>query len=104
MTRTIADHVRRTLLCRILVFGPEGAWDAHNPDPVMERVCARLPGSGSFYWPGVRAAWRRATVIAREDPRRLVRVETISGRRIGLINGPGGYSYAYTRDDDADFR
>lgn len=99
--RTIADHVRRALLCRIIVFEPGRAYDAHNPDLDSP---TRLPGTGSFYWPGPRAAWRRARVLAKEDPRRLVRVETISGRRIGLINGPGGYSYAYTRDDDADFR
>ena len=85
--------------CRIEVFEGGRAYDAHNPCPTMEARMARLRGAGSFYWPGPRAAWRRARVLLAQDPARSIRVVTISGRRVGYISGPGGYAYAYAPGD-----
>lgn len=83
---------------RIDVFGPArivtkrgkvrvvfAAWQAHNPDPRMERRMSRLPGSGSFYWPSLRDAYRRATVLLRDPSIEAVRVETISGREVAYL-------------------
>jgi hypothetical protein len=97
-------------LARIDVFGPattqtrrgkprtvQAAWQAHNPDPRMERAMARLPGTGSFYWPTLRDAYRRATVMLRDPSIHAVRIETISGRRVAYMRC--GSAYAYTADD-----
>lgn len=95
-----------TRLARIDVFGPvtirkargktrivQAAWQAHNPSRRMEKRMARLSGSGSFYWPSVRDALRRAQVILREDPSvQSARVETISGRSVAIVGR--GYLYA----------
>lgn len=104
--------MRRTP-CRIDVFGPVtvqkrrgrkvttttvlAGWQAWNPDTRMERAMARLPGSGSFYWPTHRDAYRRALVLVRTSPEvTAARVETVSGRRIAYVQrAASGEVYAY---------
>lgn len=62
------------------------AWQDWNDSPKMERRMARLPSSGSFYWPTARVAWRRACVmLGRDDRIRQIKVETISGREVGRL-------------------
>ena len=62
------------------------AWQDWNDSPKMESWMARRPGSGSFYWPTARAAWRRACVmLGRDDRIRQIKVETISGREVGRV-------------------
>jgi hypothetical protein len=76
--------------CRLWIFaarqgkGPV-AWQDWNPDRRMERRMARLPETGSFYWPCPRDAWRRARVMLRTLGVVQVKVETISGREIGRL-------------------
>jgi hypothetical protein len=64
----------------------QAGWNGWNPDPGMETAMARLPGSGSFYWP---SAWRLYLAARRlmiTDPTvRQIKLETISGREIARI-------------------
>lgn len=66
------------------------AWQGWNVDARQERAHARLPGSGSFYWPTPRAAYRAALVMLRQD-------ETIEAVR---IEGIGAQPVAYVRRSD----
>lgn len=66
------------------------AWQDWNADARQERAHGRLQGSGSFYWPTVKAAFRRATVVFRQD-------ETVEGIR---IEGIGSQPVAYLRRSD----
>jgi hypothetical protein len=61
------------------------AWQGWNADPRQERAHGRLNGSGSFYWPDPRKAYRAAVTMMRAD-------ETISAVRIeGIGSQPIGY-------------
>lgn len=81
-------------LCRIMVFTERKirgrirgvAWQDWNDDPRMETVMARLGGSGSFYYPTHRKAWRRAQVLVRRGASQ-VKIETISGHEVDRIYG-----------------
>lgn len=85
-----------TIPCRIDVFVNEKrgskvhgyAYQAWNPDPAMEREMARLPGSGSFYWPSARAAYREAKRIIRKPGVHQLKIETISGFEVGRLYAP----------------
>lgn len=81
--------------CRLMVFTTIKirkrsvcvGWQDWNDAPRMERKMARLSGSGSFYYPSPRAAWRRAVVLVQRGAEQ-VKVETISGREIGRVYAP----------------
>ncbi len=83
----------KELPCRIDVFtvGALGdpargnVYQAWNPDPKMEKRMARLPGSGSFYWPSARAAYRAAGRFVKEPGVAQVKVETISGVEVAWL-------------------
>ena len=94
------DLPRLTGPCRMTVFatrdvpvGKRGGvkrvgvgWYGWNADPVMEAAMSRLPGQGSFYWPGALAAYVAAKAMLRTDTRiHQIKLETISGREIGRI-------------------
>ena len=95
--------------CRVTVFvrgkGKKAkgyAYDLLNKSRRHERLrgspaATRVAGTGSFYWPSAREAWRAAQVELRKPEVDSVRVETISGRKIGYASKHG--SYAYTADD-----
>lgn len=76
-------RARRTILQGV-------AWQGWNRDPRMERAHARLAGSGSFYWPTARAAYRAAVVAMRTDA-------TVHAVR---IEGIGAHPVAYLRRAD----
>lgn len=59
-----------------------------NPDPVMEKSMARLQGSGSFYWPDARAAWKRAHHLMRTTEVDQIKIETISGVEVARLYRP----------------
>ncbi len=62
------------------------AWQAWNADAGQEAAHARLPGSGSFYWPDARAAYRQTVVMMRRDESiHAIRIETISGREVAYV-------------------
>ena len=67
-------------------------WHASRRDEIRD---ARLAGAGSFYWASPRAAWRRARVLIARNPLiQSIRVETISGRRVGTHHRR--YAYAHS--------
>lgn len=70
-------------------------WQAWNECVKQEIIHGRLKGSGSFYWPSLRAAYRRAIVIMRKDDTvDAIRIDTISGHHIGYVRRtmvPGRY-------------
>lgn len=62
------------------------AWQGWNADPRQEAAHARLPGSGSFYWPGPREAYRAAVVAMRaDDTIRAVRIEGIGAQPVAYL-------------------
>lgn len=62
------------------------AWQGWNPDPLLELRMARLPGSGSFYWPGAVRAYSAVRAMMRADATiRQAKIETISGREIARV-------------------
>jgi len=62
------------------------AWQAWNDDARMEAAMGRLAGSGSFYWPNPRTAYRHAVVLMRRDVSiDAVRIEGIGGQDIGYL-------------------
>jgi len=63
------------------------SYQAWNPDPKMERRMARLPGSGSFYWPSARAAYRAARRFVKEPGVAQVKIETVSGIEVARLFG-----------------
>lgn len=73
--------------CRIDVFTAHYGYQAWNPDVVMEKAMARLPGSGSFYWPTAREAYREAVRLLKRGARQA-KIETISGRPVCRLYGP----------------
>ena len=101
MTFRFDDNTPRPSLlvpCRVNVFGTREiarrkkttrvglAWQGWNADPDMESRMARLPNSGSFYWPNALRAYVWARHAMRTDPTiEQVAIETISARPIGRI-------------------
>jgi hypothetical protein len=66
---------------------PQGeAWQAWNADPRQEAAHGRLAGSGSFYWPSPRAAFRAAVVLFRQDAGvEAIRVEGIGSQPVAYL-------------------
>lgn len=63
-------------------------WNGWNADPVMEQRMARLPGSGSFYWPGALRAYLAVKAMMTADPTiHQAKIETISGREVARVYG-----------------
>jgi hypothetical protein len=61
-------------------------WQGWNADPIMADRMARLPGSGSFYWPGAIRALTAAKRLLREDETiHQIKIETISGQEIARV-------------------
>lgn len=61
-------------------------WQGWNSDARMEQVCARLVGSGSFYWQGAISAFAAARRAMADDPRvHQIKLETINGVEIGRL-------------------
>ena len=94
------DLPRLTGRCRMDVFamrnvpvGKRGkvkrvsvGWHGWNTDPAMEAAMSRLPGQGSFYWPGALAAYHAAKALLQADTSiHQIKLETISGREIGRL-------------------
>jgi uncharacterized protein (DUF1684 family) len=67
---------------RINCFRGRVGWQGWNPDPAMEASDGRLPGSGSFYWPSAKSAWRQGWRWLRRKDVDAFSIETISGRKI----------------------
>ncbi len=83
---------------RMSVFDKACGWQAWNPDPVMEAKSARLPGSGSFYWPSAREAYKWASHQIRFHwwSIQQIKLETNSGAEIcRLFNSGKGIVRAY---------
>jgi len=73
-------------LCAIRVELLQAGWQGWNPDGAMEAHMARLPGSGSFYWPCAWRAYLAARRVMRECPEvSQVAIETISGQPIARV-------------------
>jgi len=91
----LADELPSLLVpARVTCFGTRQirrrtmgvGWQGWNDDPRMADRMARLPGSGSFYWPGAWQAYRAARAMMRDDATiTQAKIETISGREIGRI-------------------
>ena len=90
---------RLTVPCRMAVFaerdvpvGKRGkvkrvgvGWQGWNVDPIMEAAMSRLPGQGSFYWPGALAAYHAAKAMLRADASiHQIKLE-IGGQEIGRL-------------------
>lgn len=61
-------------------------WRGWNADARMEETMARLPGSGSFYWPGAWRAYRAARQMMKTDSTiHQIAIETISGYEIARL-------------------
>jgi hypothetical protein len=61
-------------------------WQAWNDDEAMEARMARLPGSGSFYWPNALRAYQYARRLMRADASvSQIKIETIGGREIARV-------------------
>jgi hypothetical protein len=62
------------------------AWQGWNADPRQERSQGRLKGSGSFYWPSPRKAYRAAVTMMRaDDSITAVKIEGIGAQPIGYL-------------------
>lgn len=66
---------------------PQGvAWQGWNDDPVLETACARLAGSGSFYWFGaVRALAAARAMMTADTSIHQIKLESVSGVEIGRV-------------------
>lgn len=95
MTRA---KIMRARACRVDLFDATSGWQAHNPCPIMGARMARLPGQGSFCFPGPRAAWRAARVAIARGQATAARVVTISDVWIGYMRRDGR-AYAYESGD-----
>ena len=76
------------------------AWELWNPDrSIEEALGSRLPGAGSFYWSGLRSAWRRAVVALRQTAGATqAKIETIGGRPVARLYGRADGITAYALD------
>jgi|GEM_PF-7041282 len=76
-------------LCRMDIFQGNYGYQGWNSDPMMEERMARLPGSGSFYWPSAEACYEAAVRLIRGNKEiHQIKIETISGREVGRIWRP----------------
>lgn len=76
-------------LCRMDIFQGNYGYQGWNSDPTMEERMARLPGSGSFYWPSARDCYRAAGRFIRSNKEiHQIKIETISGQEVGRLFRP----------------
>lgn len=86
-------------VCRMDIFQGDYGYQGWNPDPAMEARMARLPGSGSFYWPSAKACYKAADRFLRSNKKiHQIKIETISGQEIGRIYRVSGMKEGFRKE------